>query len=397
MGDRPRILLSSGWAIINIGDIGHTPGSLRFLEEYWPEARVTLWLSHANQAVLSMLRRRFPNVPIVRGDINAAGEANDTDLRQAFAVTDLVIWNSGMAFNRFWPPPVDRVKMLLDAGKPFALFGQSFDGFEPADEPAFADLLSHAASITCRDNESYYYLRRIGAKPGRLAFGPDGCLGIDVRDDAAAGPFLRDRGLAHKQFITVTIRTNTAHAHGGNSLNPAVPTPAQVAEDEARAEKLREIIVTWVRTTGLRVLLAPEVEKELAHARRLIYDRLPDDVRPRVAQPDTFWNVDVAASVYAAARVVVSMEPHSCIIAMANGTPVLHYCTFKHGVKAWMFRDLGLPEWLLDIDALPASVCVGELMTIHEHYDVASARVTEAMSLVHSRAAEAIRHLKARG
>jgi len=50
MTERPKVLLNSGWAFINIGDIGHTPGTLRFLEQYWHEAQVTLWLAHANEA-----------------------------------------------------------------------------------------------------------------------------------------------------------------------------------------------------------------------------------------------------------------------------------------------------------------------------------------------------------
>lgn len=41
----PRILLRSSWQTVNIGDIGHTPGVIRLLEQYLPEAEVTLWPS----------------------------------------------------------------------------------------------------------------------------------------------------------------------------------------------------------------------------------------------------------------------------------------------------------------------------------------------------------------
>ena len=41
---RPRrILLRNAWQTVNIGDIGHTPGMLKLLEQYLPDAEVRLW------------------------------------------------------------------------------------------------------------------------------------------------------------------------------------------------------------------------------------------------------------------------------------------------------------------------------------------------------------------
>ena len=36
------VLLHCGWATKNIGDIGHTPGTLRFLEQHLPQVKVIL-------------------------------------------------------------------------------------------------------------------------------------------------------------------------------------------------------------------------------------------------------------------------------------------------------------------------------------------------------------------
>jgi hypothetical protein len=38
------ILLKTGWDTVNIGDIGHTPGTLRVLEDKLPDARVIAWI-----------------------------------------------------------------------------------------------------------------------------------------------------------------------------------------------------------------------------------------------------------------------------------------------------------------------------------------------------------------
>lgn len=40
---KPVIVLRSSWNDNNIGDIGHTPGTLRILETHLPEAEIMLW------------------------------------------------------------------------------------------------------------------------------------------------------------------------------------------------------------------------------------------------------------------------------------------------------------------------------------------------------------------
>jgi len=50
-GPKPmRILLRSSWQKINIGDIGHTPGVLRLIEQHLPGAEVIVWASAAHTA-----------------------------------------------------------------------------------------------------------------------------------------------------------------------------------------------------------------------------------------------------------------------------------------------------------------------------------------------------------
>ncbi|HEV7299420.1 MAG TPA: polysaccharide pyruvyl transferase family protein [Tepidisphaeraceae bacterium] len=394
---RNSILLRSGWATSNIGDVGHTPGTLRYLAENLPEARVTLWLAVTSPAVTAMLQRRFLNVPIVSGDMDANGRATDPELQRAFDDADLFVMNSGMLFTGFWPGPDDLLRACVGRGLPFGLFGQSFDAFQPGDEAERIALLSQARFIFCRDNESLAYLRRAGAQPGALEFGPDGCFGIDVRDEATAGAFLAHHGLETGRFITVTIRTNTpklGKSGNGDPLNPGVPTAAHVEQDEHWAAQLRTIIEAWVRDGRGKVLLAPEVDKEISAAKRLLLDRLPADVQAQVVHRDTFWTVEEAASVYARAACVVSAEPHSCIIALAAGTPILHTFSRRHGLKAWMFRDIGLPEWLIDIDAEPASRMVDALRRIDDDPQLSRAKVARAMAFVNAREAEMVREIR---
>src|SRR5436190_14016154 len=63
---KPRILLRSSWQTVNIGDIAHTPGMLRLIEEHLPEVDVILWPNALSDDVAGMLQRRFPKLRIAK-------------------------------------------------------------------------------------------------------------------------------------------------------------------------------------------------------------------------------------------------------------------------------------------------------------------------------------------
>jgi len=311
--------------------------------------------------------------------LDETGKADTPELQAAFDACRFFLHNSGMTYNRFWPPPKHRLIACIKHGKPFGLYGQSFDGFWPKDEKEMVYLLSHAAFIFTRDAESLFYLRNIGVRADVLEFGPDGCFGIDVRDDATAERYMREYGLSAREFLTVTIRTHTR----GNLIEPEDPEG-----DAERAARLRSVITDWIQTTGKKVLLAPEVEKEIQAAERFLYNPLPPEIKKQVVWRNTFWNADEAVSIYANARSMVAMEPHSLIMGLAMGTPIVHYFLPQHGVKGFMFRDIGLPEWLMKIMEEPPEHVSATLRQIDRDYARAKLKVRRAMQYVHQRSAE---------
>ena len=57
-------------------------------------------------------------------------------------------------------------------------------------------------------------LQKADVKSPVLEFGPDGCFGIDVRDDRRSPGIHGSAGLEERKFVTIQLRTNTAKFPG---------------------------------------------------------------------------------------------------------------------------------------------------------------------------------------
>jgi polysaccharide pyruvyl transferase WcaK-like protein len=380
---RKTIVLQSGWDTINIGDIGHTPGTLRILEHNLPQVRIIVWMMKTDERIQAMLQRRFPNVEFLQGSLTGKSK-HDQRLQSVIQSCDLFIRNSGMGQD------LSYMKFCRHHGIPYGLFGQSFfptmvqgDG---ADERI--DLLNQAAFIYTRESKTLGILQQAKLKTPILEFGPDGCFGIDVRDEDRALATMTKLGIKERCFITVQIRTNTPKYPGVDDprpekLNPLHPTPQQVVDDERRAAKYRALMQRWIEKTGGKVLIAPETLKEMGHNKRLLYDPMPTALQKHIVNLESFWNANEAASIFARAHTVICHEPHSPIIALANGTPIIHTYSEFHSPKCWMFKDIGLSEWLLEMDETPVETIAETLFEIDHHYSAAQAKVKRAMDHVH--------------
>jgi polysaccharide pyruvyl transferase WcaK-like protein len=390
-GGKKTVLLHSGWATKNIGDIGHTPGTLRFLEQYLPEAKVILWAAHTNAQVDEMLMKRFPQLEIVKGSLSE----KDGAVQKAISRSDFFLRGPGMGQS------IDFMKYCNKIGKPWGLQAQSYFP-DMVSGPAGEDrikLLDSAAFIYTRETKTLKTLKDAGVKAPVMEFAPDGCFGVDVRDEGKALARLEKHGLEPKKFITMQLRTHSPTSPGVDDsrpqkLNPLHPTPENIADDERRAKVYRDLIAMWVKETGYKVVIAPEVFKEMEYNKKFIYDPLPDDLKKHVVNFDSFWNVDEACSFYQRAHTVICHEPHTPIMALAMGTPMMHTFSEFHSPKCWMFKDIGLEEWAPEFDATPASRMFEILMGIHNDYAAAEAKVKKAMAYVEDRAKSQMTTLK---
>ncbi len=340
-----KILLRSSWQTVNIGDIGHTPGILRLLRDHLPDAEVTLWAVNLDYGVDEMLRRDFPNVRIIDDAAAADCGPSSREGRQLWDDADFFLHGSG-------PYVVShrQLRAWADSGRPYGVYGLTLENLDDG----LVDLLSGADFVFCRDSISLQTARARGVTSTYLEFAPDAAFAATDRDDESADRFLTANGLAEVDFICVISRLRYTPYHLIHHHDPSARElrRARVSEVNQHSdhERLRRVIIRWVRETGRKVLVCPEMTYEIELTKEELVDPLPDDVRSHVVWRSTYWRPDEAASVYARSVAVVSMEMHSPILAFAVDTPAIYLRLPTDTCKGQMWRDVGLPEWIFEID-----------------------------------------------
>ena len=91
----PVVLVHSGWNRYNFGDVAHTPGLLRLLEQHLPEAEFLLWMASYPDWLKGYIGARFPAVRCVSGSLGGAEGPVSPAVEEAFGRADLFVFNSG--------------------------------------------------------------------------------------------------------------------------------------------------------------------------------------------------------------------------------------------------------------------------------------------------------------
>lgn len=374
----PSILLISGWNLYNIGDVAITPGFMRLVRRHIPEARITVLAASYPEELRTYLSR-FPDQ---LGDFDLipmefkGGTPLTPQMEAAFQGADLLVLNSGMTlsygyYGHEWDRYLPRLLAFLKAremGVPYGIYGHSFDRVDPPADILYRDVLGSAAFVYARDSESLALLKSRGVACPEMGFGPDSTFAFDLRTpetETYAESFLREHQLEAGKFLAFVPRLDVDRFRAdGRELE--------------HAAQARELIAQWARRTGEPVVIVPEVERLLETHRTLVHDQLPPDVQPHVRYLNSYWMPDQAQAVYARARLVVSAEMHSVILALAAGTPALHPHFAQAGLKQWMLRDLGIPEWRFDQDTVSAAQIADAMVAVHADPAAAGARVDGA-------------------
>jgi polysaccharide pyruvyl transferase WcaK-like protein len=140
-------------------------------------------------------------------------------------------------------------------------------------------------------------------------------------------------------------------------------------------------MIAWVRETGNKVLVCPEMTYQVDIMDELLINPLPDDVKPFVTKRG-YWLPDEAASIYSKAHSVISFECHSPIIAAANGTPFLYLRQPEDTIKGQMYYDLGFDDWIFEIEKTEGDQIASRLREIWTSFSNAAAKLKKSMDNV---------------
>ena len=84
--------------------------------------------------------------------------------------------------------------------------------------------------------------------------------------------------------------------------------------------------------------------------KELLYDPLPADVKPRAVWRPNYWLTGEALSTYVRSAGLFGNEMHSPIMCVGNGIPAIVCRWAEQTTKGFMWRDIGLGDWLFDFD-----------------------------------------------
>jgi polysaccharide pyruvyl transferase WcaK-like protein len=373
---RRRIVLRSSWQTINIGDIAHTPGVLRLLEQHLPDADVTLWASTLDDPVRALLAARFPRVRVL--ELPETADPVGTPIEVAVREADLLVHGSGPSIVA---PGALRLARAL--GKPYGVYGVTLGTL---DGPT-RELAAGSQFFFTRDTDSLTYLKSLALPIPAQDFAPDGTFALDVANPAAADAALRAQGLEAGSFLCVVPRLRYTPypriVEAASRGDADAVRRLKVNDEFAQADhaKVREVIIAWVRAGAGKVLACPEMTYQVPLLRPLLFDALPDDVKRSVVVRDSYWRTDEAASTYARAALVVSCEMHSPIIALASGTPAIHVRQPTDTRKGQMWRDIGLADWLFEIEASTGAQMAERALAIARNRPAARATAARALAV----------------
>lgn len=368
----PRILLRNAWQSQNIGDIAHYLGLLELLEKHGIEAEVRLWPSNLENGADALLAKRFPKVIVLKG-----AEAIATAIKEC----DFFLHGSASGFGA----AKDAARWHDETGKPFGVFGISVT----SSDPKSIETLSKASFAFFRETISLQKAKDLGCTCPIMEFGPDTAFGVvTLRNDEAALAFLKEHQLEEGKFLCCIPRyrwTPIWTIHKERPVDQAKLQRNNEMKDHDHAP-LREAIIAVTRQTEMKVLINCEDQTQIALGKEMLFDPLPEDVKKKVVWRDRYWLTDEALSTYVRSAGLFGNEMHSPIMCISSGIPAV-VCRFDEQTnKGFMWRDIGLNEWLFNLDnAEEVARIAPAVLAIAKDPAAAKAKTIKAQAVVKER------------
>jgi polysaccharide pyruvyl transferase WcaK-like protein len=341
---------------------------------------ITLWPSNVDNGVKEMLAARFPKLQFV---------GPKTDVAKLYAENDFLLHGSGPSL-----VGEKQVAMWRKQGpKPYGVLGITQG--KPATETV--EILNGATFVYFRDSVSLETAKAGGVKCPVMEFGPDGAFATDLRNEEKAEAFLHGWGLERGKFLCCIPRYRSTPywtIHKERAFDPVKQKRNDEMKEHDHAQ-LRAAIIAVVKQTDLKVLICPEDRTQMALGKEILFDKLPDDIKDRVVWRQDYWLTDEALSVYVRSAGLFGNEMHSPIMCIGNGIPAIVCRWAEQTSKGNMWKDIGLNEWLFDLDDEPQLAgIVPAVLAMAKDPAAAKAKVAKAQAILRERQSSALARVR---
>jgi hypothetical protein len=263
--------------------------------------------------------------------------------------------------------------------KPFGIFGVTIQ--DVTDRLKL--ILRKASFIFTRETASLGVLENSGFEGESIMFVPDATFDLDIWDDEKALTFMKENSLEEGKFICVIprLRKTPYWKQRRGSYSEEDIAGYEALNDrwkEIDHAKARQAVTAWVRETGNKAVLCPEMTYEVDIMDELLYDPLPDDVKPQIAKHG-YWLPDEAMSLYSRMHALLSFECHSPIMALRSNRPAFYLRQPQDTIKGQMYYDLGLSDWVFEIEESSGEQIAARLMDVYRQYGKARDKAAEAI------------------
>ena len=356
----PRILLRACWQSYSMGEVAQTVGMLRLLQNEIPRAKITLWANSLENGVAAWLARLFPKLTLMTGSVGRDGKPDQPALRTAWEQCGFLIHG-----------PADNIiaRGHLEAwrkhtGKPYGIYGVTLS----STTDKLKSLMTDARFVYFRDGLSRGEAIRKGLDGQRIGFTPDASFAFDEVDSTNANAWLQSHGLARERYVCVVPKLRHTPYWEIFDRQPKYAEVGQSAENqrnkEADLKLLGNALTSIFKNTDFQILICPEMPYQVALGNELISKHIPGTFRARCITREEVPMPDVAAGIFKQAKLVLSMELLSAVVAETVGTPAIHLRLPNDSNKGQMWRDVGLKDWILERDGLNAAELADAMLAI---------------------------------
>jgi colanic acid/amylovoran biosynthesis protein len=239
-----------------------------------------------------------------------------------------------------------QLSLAVASGRPIVLFTQSLGPFrKESSRKTLTKLLPRAALILLRDKRSRGHIEEIGVSTQNSRIVADAAFALaDL--DRLRRPRARPSGDGLK--VAISVRSWMYPGHGSRA-HAEENYLAVVGAIAVRLVRHHGADLTFISTCQGR----DEYEHDDSRLAKKIAELLPEDVLRHVVVDHAFHAPEELRDILERYDLVIATRMHMAILSLCAGTPVIPIA-YEFKTKE-LFANMGLGEWVLDIDTLDAN------------------------------------------